>query len=542
MLPVDDDVLLAADVAGRWASDSGIANTQLDEATWRRTVGGWQAVIVATKRGALNNLTGDNLKGTVKKIAATFDVPRSAVTWIEEHDDNPNRALLLVQPSNPLKTAQLWAGPDSIDMDADEATAVEGRHIDGTPMVRVLFRRGWGAPSGQVTGTTGGGKSMDVRQSLLIERWAHYVDKKTGEKRGAFISMLHDPKHMQSYAEYRNAVSAYGVTRDDAHILVDALLREMFRRYDLVSTMTWVDDLGRERHGGADWDPAVHGPIISVYWDEFHALAEDKELVKKLDQLARYQRACAMRGTILSHMSTLSDMGLQSLRDMLAGGRATLYRTTSGLNATLATGGQLVGDPRTLPKDPGMCYVADGETATLMGRKSWVPNDAQAKALGARSVYDWLFDADNNPIGYPAVIPPETVEAFGKEFMEWAAAGRRPAGRTPGSSKLFVAGASGQVTSSTRDDARAVDVLRRVAFDARGPFTRAQVVKNDLWVAAGLGITSTLGKSLAEAMKAGWLEKSSHGQYEMVASEQARMRAELDEARVVAAVESEGVA
>lgn len=513
------DELSAAEAAKAWNVEVALPGTHLDPATWQQIACGWQAVIVATKKGALNQLGGDNMKGTVRRIAAAFDVPKSAITWIEEFEDSPNRALLLVQPNNPLKDGQLWPGPDSIVITDSGIRAEVGTLIDGNPMVEPLYRFGWGAPSGVDLGTTGGGKSMRARKKLVIERWTSFEDPATKQRKGLFLSFLHDPKRLESYAEFRNAVHGYGITRDDAHIMIDALLREMFRRYDMLAGLEWEDRKGRPRKGGIPWDPRVHGPVISVYWDEFHELAADQEFVKKLEKLARYQRACGMRGELLSHMGTIGDTGSQALRDMLAGGRATLFRTTSGLNASLATGGQLTADPRALPKVPGMCLVADGETATIMGRESYIPADDDAHDV---TLYDWLFDDDNEPVGYPAQIPAETVRAFGPEFMEWMEAGRRAEGRSAatGAPRPAAAGV----------DLSAVDALRRILAAAAGPVTRDAIVNHPLW--GGRGATSTLTGALRAGQDAGWVVKQGVARsttFELSPAERERLEVEAAE-------------
>jgi hypothetical protein len=136
-------------------------------------------------------------------------------------------------------------------------------------------------------------------------------------------------------------------------------------------------------------------------------------------------RACGIRITVGTHLGTLSDMGDRGFRDMLAGGYALLGRTTDGLTGVV-TGGQLTGDPRTLPKVPGLCFVADGDQATMLARQSYVPNDEDAAKMGVeKSLYDWLFDEDDQPIGYPAELPQETLDAFGPEWQMWADAGRQ---------------------------------------------------------------------------------------------------------------------
>jgi hypothetical protein len=516
------DEMSAAEASATWVREVGIAGTQLDPATWQRIACGWQAVILATKRGALGQLGGDNMKATIRRVAAAFDVPKSAVTWIEEHEDSPNKALLLIQPNNPLRDGQVWAGPASIRITGSRIEAEVGRMIDGSLMVETLFRFGQGAPGGLTVGTTGSGKSERLRLKLLIERWASYVDPKTGQRKGLFLSFLHDPKRLESFAEFRNAVHGYGITRDDAHIMVDAFLREMVRRYDYLASLKWVDRKGRPRVGSVKWNPLVHGPIISVIWDEHHELAGDQEFTRKSEKLARYIRACAMRAEIASHMSTIGDTGSQALRDMVAGGRATLLRTTSGLNAALATGGQLTADPRGLPKVPGMCLVADGEAATLMGRHAFVPGE---ESDAERTLYDWLFDDNNRPIGYPAEVPPETAEAFGREFMEWMAAGRREGGRGEAPSR------AGRQRAATVDAANSADALRKILFAATAPVGRAQIAGHPLWQWGGVTST-TLGNALRRGQDEGWLRKVTRGngvEYEMTDAERERIQAARDE-------------
>lgn len=540
---LSDDEQAAADAARLWA-EADIPNTKLDVATWKRITCGWQAVVKATKRGALNGLASDSV-GTIRKIAAAFDVPKSAVTWIEEHDDNPNCALLLVQPNNPLKDGQVWPGPSAIRITDKAIESVSGTLINGEPIVDRLYVFGWGAPGEVALGTTGGGKSMRARKRLVVERWASY-EAADGQRKGLFLSFLHDPKRLESYGEFYDAVHGYGITRDDAHIMVDAFLRECMRRYDAMASHVWHDVRNgkqRRRRGGIKWDPRVHGPILSVHWDEFHELAGDSEFVKKLEKLARYIRAGALRCALYSHMATIGDTGSQALRDMVAGGRSTLFRTTSGLNAGLTTGGQLTADPRALPKLPGMCLVADGETATLMGRESWIPGtEEEAAAAGTdRTLYDWLFDDDNQPIGYPAEIPAETQEAFGPEFMEWMAAGRTESGRDGWSytgTPAFVP------TAERAEEMAAPDKLLAILAKADRPLSRKEIKADPLWVNPSTGEPMNITSTMTAAIKANeqLIVKGQRGQemtYALSDQERARRGAVEQERQMELALETD---
>lgn len=415
--------------AQKWVEhdpNGALPNTVLVPDSWREVVGGWAIVIRATKPGAvgIEMFTDQSAKGRLRTISGTFGVHRKYLNFVE--CDDPNEVLMLVQPNPPLVEGKVWLGPESIDV--DKGIAHSGYYLDGSDLWEPYYKYGWGAPSKLVLGTTGSGKSENLRKQIIIERYFAVPDPAApGGKRGLFATFLHDFKQFESYGEFRAAVHAAGSTRDDAYIMRDALIREMHRRYAMLASYVWYDKKGRRREGGIKWDPRIHGPILSWIIDEFHEIAKDADFIGPLELLARKMRACGIRITIGTHMGTLGDTGSRGFRDMLAGGYAILGRTTDSLTSVV-TGGQLTADPRQLPKLPGMCLVADGEQKTMHARQTYIPADEDAPV----NVYDLLYDDNNNPIGYPAVLPPETLEAFGPEWVEWAEAGKRPGGRPEG--------------------------------------------------------------------------------------------------------------
>ena len=403
-----------------------IPDTVLLPDTWRKVIGGWGIIIHATKPGAIaaDMFDDQSAKSRLRAIAGTFEVNRKFFNFVEQ--DNPNDVLMLCQPKPPLADGKVWLGPGSIDV--DKGVAHSGFFIDGTDMWEPFYKYGWGAPSKMVVGTTGSGKSENLRKQLVIERYFAVSDPAApGGMRGLFASFLQDFKRFESYGEFRRAVHASGCTVDDAYLMRDALIREMDRRYDMLASHVWFDKKGRRREGGIHWDPRVHGPILSWIIDEFHEIAKDTAFIAPLELLARKMRACGIRITIGTHMGTLGDTGSRGLRDMLAGGYLLLGRTTDSLT-TAVTGAKLTADPRQLPKLAGMCLVADGEQQTMHARQTYIPSNEDEPL----NVYDLLYDDNNQPIGYPAVLPPETLEAFGPEWVEWAEAGKEPGGRKAG--------------------------------------------------------------------------------------------------------------
>lgn len=403
-----------------------LKNTRLLPASYATVIGGWSIDILGEVPGALDveMFMGENARTVLRLISQTYHVKPEALNFVPDADD-VRKVKMLVQPNPPLRKGEIWT-PDGT-LDVDKGLARTGRFVNGDSMWEPFIKWGWGVPSKIVIGTTGSGKSENLRKQILIERYMYYVDEKTGEKKGLFATFLQDFKRYESYGEFKHALPAIGCSREDAYVMLAALIREMNRRYDMLAGEQWTDAKGRAREGSVKFDPRKgHGPFLSWLIDEFHEIAKDTIFMGLIANLARKMRACGIRITVGTHLGTLGDMGDRGFRDMLAGGYALLGRTTDGLTGVV-TGGQLTGDPRTLPKVPGMCFVADADQATMLARQSFSPNDEEAEKLGVdKCLYDWLFDDDGNQVGYPAELPIETLNAFGPEWQLWAEAGRRP--------------------------------------------------------------------------------------------------------------------
>ncbi|MGI5247737.1 hypothetical protein [Dactylosporangium sp. CA-139066] len=438
-----------ADVAANiWRLDVAVDGTELDRGSWRKIKGGWQAVIVATKRGALNALGGDNMTSTVKRIAAGFDVPRAAVGWIDEYEGSPNRALLLVQPNSPLRDNITWQPPGVLDV--DRAFLHMGMKITGDPLRTRLWTPGWGAPSRFIVGTKGSGKTEALRL-LLLGMLEAKVASPDGPRR-LIAPFLHDPKRGKDFGAFRRQVSGFSTDPEMLHLIVEALIREMDRRYDSLGSDVWFDEHGRPREGETAFDPSIHGPILSLVVDEFHEPAKDQLLMGKLEPMARKMRAAGIEIVAATHMSTIGDSGSQVFRDMLAGGEAWLFRTTSALNASLATGGQLVGDPRGLPREPGSVLFASGDDDTMQSRVAYVPSEP---------LYNRLYDEHNRSRIMPVEWPPETLEAFGPEFVQWMreCQARNPGDPAPALPKRLGGPSDASPPKAKTADARCVDAV-----------------------------------------------------------------------------------
>lgn len=461
------------------AVTGGLPGTSIDLDTWAPDPGGRRMVI--RSKGPI---TDEKMRQALPLIAAAFDVPRSSIGWVEEYEGSPRSALLLVQPKSPLNDGVAGKPVDILDI--DNARAHMGMKIDGTDLHTTLWTPGWGAPSRIVLGCKGSGKSALLRRLLLVMLLAR-IQSPTGPRR-LIAPFLHDPKLGADYGAFRRQVCGFSITSETLHMIVEAFIREMDRRYIMIADTVWTDDKGREREGERPFDPTTMGPVLSLVLDEFHINAKDQALMGKLDPFARKMRAAGIEITFATHLATIGDTGSQGFRDMTAGGEAWLLRTTLGLNASLATGGQLVGDPRALPRVPGSLLHASGEEATMQARAAWDdPED----------LYDLLYDDNNVSRVQPIDWPAETLEAFGRDFCQWMEdCQRRPIGSAAPGVPAGYKPAGGPTVAP--GDAKAGDALLSILFVATRPLSRDEIVAHPLWSWSVRTLSNELKRHQAE--------------------------------------------
>ena len=126
-------------------------------------------------------------------------------------------------------------------------------------------------------------------------------------------------------------------------------------------------------------------------------------------------RKCGIRIRIATHTPLLTDLGgSMALRSMLTGGFVWVGRTADRLSGPTAFNGRLPADPCSLPLIPGSCFLLGGAaTKPMLARAMWEPD-----------YYDWIHNEDDEPIGYPGVVPAETLAAFGPEYARWGRGSR----------------------------------------------------------------------------------------------------------------------
>lgn len=448
ILAASKDQVIGTDAAGqsiRAARSGKLAGTTIED--WHPVEGGWATTAVGPD-GVY--VAEDYLKAR-GSVASAFRMKTSMITCIPDADDE-NRALYLAQRTSPIKDVIRWAGPGSIDV--AKGLAPMAMYCDGNPVMYELYRPGWGSPHDFLCGTTGSGKSETLQTLFLIDRWAHYIDEH-GQPHGLVADFLIDPQQGQSFGPFLDDLAAPVATSiEEAMLVATSFKAEMLRRNHYLANVPWVDEKGRRRKGRKWWNPLVDGPILTLNIDEAHAFLVVKEFAALIAGGARMFRKCGMRVRIATHTPLLTDLGgSMALRDMLTGGFVWVGRTANSLSGPTAFNGRLPVDPRTIEPIPGMAYILTGiEPKAMKARSMWEPD-----------YYDWVRDDQDRPIGYPAVLPPETLTAFGPEYAQWVAASR--AGEEWGAEQPVTPAKAEQVAGGRK----CVDVVLYVLTDREAP-------------------------------------------------------------------------
>jgi hypothetical protein len=388
----------------RAAANGKLAGTHLED--WHRVVGGWGATVV----GPIGAYESDQFAAAVGKIASAYSMKKSMITVLPDPDDE-NQSTILAQRSSPIKDTVRWSGPDSIDVKTGRAPIA--MYADGEQAFYEIYRPGWGVPHVAAFGTTGSGKSEFLNALFTIDRWAHYRDEQ-GRAHGLVANFLIDPQQGQSFAPFLDDLAAPVATSlEEAILLVLCLTEEMLRRNRYLARVEYVDERGRKRKGRKWWNPLIDGPILSLTIDEAHDYLSNRAFATLVTKAGRMWRKCGGQLRLATHTPLLTDLGgSMALRDVLTGGLVWVGRTANSLSGPTAFNGRLPADPRSIPQIPGMAYILSGlQPKAMLARTEWEPD-----------YYDWVRDSNDQPIGYPAVLPQVTLDTFGPAYAQWVKA------------------------------------------------------------------------------------------------------------------------
>lgn len=496
----------------RPARKGKLAGTWLEDVA--PSIDGWDAGWTAVAVGDPGQYSSEDFIAARSKIAGAYHMATSMVECLPDPQDENRARYHVGRQSRIKKDIVRWAGPDSIDVYA--GTAPVATYSDNTPVMYEIYRPEWGSPHDILIGTTGAAKSETLSELLIIDRWAHYRDEQ-GQPHGIVCDILIDPQAGQSFGPFLDDLAApVATTIAEAMVVVEAFANEMHRRNRYLANVEWFDEHGRRRKGRKWWNPLTDGPILTLNIDEAHEYLSFKPFLALVVAGARMYRKCGMKIRVATHTPLLDDLGgSMTLRDMLSGGFVWCGRTANSLSGTTVFNGRMPVDPSKIPEIPGLAFIRSKiSTKPMLARSGWEPD-----------WYDWIRDEQGQPIGYPAPLPPETLEAFGPVFADWAATVRAGGEWVP--PKDRPAGTTGSTqTTVPVVDLKSVDAVDAVLRDATRPMDVDEIDKA-CQAAGSRYSTRTLRDALKKLRDQG-LVYTSNGRHEL--TPQARATATADTA------------
>jgi hypothetical protein len=299
-------------------------------------------------------------------------------------DRNGHSAKMILTDESNLQLADSidWDGPT---LDHSAGTWTPGLYPD-TPAWCALYQTAAGQPHRAVNvaiaGLMGFGKSRLIELAVTEMLWS-----------GIFVVWYGDGQEGASGPGLRDHVGWYATRRDEIVRMLKAAYKiaKARQRYD--QTVTWTDTHGYARTGRGFWPASAAEPFVQIVLDEVQELLTDIRVARLVRALQRLGPKVGI-GITLSTQEWLmhetggasGDPAAQSIRAFAQTGHVALFKAGSDINAN-ALGGRLAGiNPRTLPDEPGWCY--------LLGRGTrQVP--VRLRRIGPDDLYHWLAQAGN---------------------------------------------------------------------------------------------------------------------------------------------------
>jgi len=456
--------------AVRVAGEKGaLPETRLTDVV--RIKGGWQATIVCEHPGSIDP---DRFIAATRRIAAAYGV---GVTDVSVELDSADAGQV-----------QYWPGPHLFDL--VDGIAVVGRYADEADW---LYRF-WGSTGpwhDLVCGATGSGKSEFVNHLLLLELHAA----------GLVVSWVGDPQGGQSYTDLVEAVDWFAPDIDRIRTMVQAAVKEMYRRNRQYATLRWFDETRQVwRRGQKTWRPTVADPLISITLDEAHVLLMDKAIRQAVADLCKMGRKCGIKVRLITQVPLLTELGgSMAIRDAVASGNVIVFRTANALSGPVAFNGAIPADPRKIPREwPRDGKPGAGETTAGMG----YPLGVESRSVIGRAFYvpdsiDWIYRPDGSAAGRPGTLRDEAAKDLGAAYTNRRA-------------DLDQLPQEPTTTTAAGVEGTAVDaVLTFVAEADNGRTQRKDIV-------AGLDYSArAVGKALTELVSRELLVRVADGLYEI---------------------------
>lgn len=353
---------------------------------------GWSATI-ALPPGKLT--TAAALSAT-DRIASAYEISTTSIVVEPSTTAEAHRARLLVLTINPLQKVIPYPGPG---LDRTTGRLPIGIYADGTVAGWQLYTPGSGANHGQISGTTGGGKSQFIQ--LICTEIRHS---------GLAVLWLGDPEEGTSVPDWQDAADWFAGGVAEIRRMLQAAERIMDDRKKRRARRTWTDEYGRPRRGFAQFDPTPDEPLLMVIIDEAPDVTKDPECARIIAKIGKKGRKLGVGITLITQVPSLAEFGNdQAMRSMLSSTNVVMFRVSDKYSKQMGMPIDLPVDPNNLPKE-----WPDGSSTAGLGYLADASRISPFRAMYQEDAYHWATtEAD------VAELEPAAVTAAGEDYATW---------------------------------------------------------------------------------------------------------------------------
>lgn len=270
--------------------------------------------------------------------------PGSILVTVDSRNSAAHPFKLLID--DPLATSSVPEIPQA-PRDIRQPAEI-GRHLFGQRL-QVNLRQHIG-----LIGRSGSGKSSGLW--VLID-WVTSCANAEGDG----IDLTNGP----AIPIWRRCLRRRGFTTDEAHSILDeAIALAIERNTELARRAEHDDDADLDEN----WDPTPLHPARYIFADEFHVIADDKDLLEKVKLLVRIGRKACVYVVLATPGASKEDLGSTVIKSMV--GLKILFAciiqdVTQFLGGRMAEVGwrpdKLAPAAAGNPRDAGKAYVWDGD-------------------------------------------------------------------------------------------------------------------------------------------------------------------------------------
>jgi len=305
-----------------------------------------------------------------RTVASLLRIHRNRLAF-EPLDDGPGDSgdesvvtLIVTDAQSPHHEDQTWQGPT-----LNETTGLykHGVYPDGPAFMR-LFGVEDGVPhrakNGLWSGTTGSGKS----RGLAVKIAEHALSS-------MFCVWYADGKGGASASELDGNVDWYVTEADECERMLRAAWKVMKVR------MRIIKQLNQARFEGKQvlYMGALGFPMLQIVLDEAQIFLASKIMARLIKALLRMGNEVGIGVDLATQVPLLNELGAEAgdggaevIRSMAKSGNLGVYRAEDGFTGTVTVTSDLKVDPKSLPKEPGWCFLAGHTTRGLKCKSFYV--------------------------------------------------------------------------------------------------------------------------------------------------------------------------